>query len=651
MRKASTFAVSLLCWPLLLGAQQSPVFRAGAEYVPVDVVVTDANDEPIADLRAEEFQIYDNGRLQTIADFRFVSIPVASRELAAVTNASARRDVATNIRRSPDSRLFVLLIDDLHTLESEVIAVKKVMTDFIGALSPDDEVAVVFVGRSDLSVNFTNDMALGLQAVDRTREALGFAIDALGRSSNDSRGRNERAMTAPGRAVAFAFKNVARALAGSTHPRRAIVYVSGGSPIDHEALNWTHVVSDELKDAFEVARRSNVPIYSLDPRGPVQPADAVRGGIGAIGGLSGEQSTYGVMKRVEAQQANLTAASRNTGGRAFISQSDLTSAVKAIVRENGSFYVLGYYPAPAPREPGFHPIEVKVTRPGARVRARTGYTTRLASASETSADEALANAMSSGVDMRGLTLRAYVAPLLPVDKLMRSAVTIQVTYPTTTSELPFDHVKVQVLAIDADGKVRAKLDRGYTFKPARTERESATFLINGTIDLPAKALTLRIGVSSRALGQTGTVQLPVTVPNPADAGLQAGAIVIGLTGPARESAFEDELVRGIVPFQPTTTRLFSQRSTLRIFTPFYWRGRDESVKVVLTLRSEAFTAQREEVLQGPKGEKDRRVAALDTLIPLAKLLGPVSLELEARLANGQVSRQTVAFDVRAPISR
>ena len=39
-----------------------------------------------------------------------------------------------------------------------------------------------------------------------------------------------------------------------------------------------------------------------------------------------------------------------------------------------------------------------------------------------------------------------------------------------------------------------------------------TFLIDDAMDLPSQALTLRIGVASRALGRTGTVQLPVEVP-------------------------------------------------------------------------------------------------------------------------------------------
>ncbi len=654
MQKTLPVVALLMCSGLLVIAQpavqQAPVFRAGTEYVPVDVVVTDANDAPIMDLHRGEFEIYESGRRQTIEDFKFVSIPVADRDLAAIRPAAAVKDVASNVRVSPDSRLFVLLIDGLHTLDSEIIAVKKVMSDFVRALSPDDEVAVMFVGRADLSLNFTTDSARVLKTIERTREAFGFGIDALGRA-DDSRFRDDRAMTAPGRAVALAFKNVARALAGSTHQRRAIIYVSGGSPIDHRILTkQSEAVMADLKAAFEVARQANVPIYSLDPRGPVQAADAVRGGQGFMNS-DGGASTEGVLRQVAMQQESLSMASVDTGGRAFVNQPDLTAAIHAIVRENGSFYVLGYYPSPPARDGRYHPLEVRVTRPGARVRARAGYVSSMAGASETNAAETLAAAMASGVDMHGLTLRAHVAPLLPIDKGMRSTVTIQVTYPTVATELPFDNVKVQVVAIDADGKVRASSDRGYTFKAPASQRESATFLINGTIDLPAQPLSMRIGVSSRALGRTGTVQVPVSVPKASDAQLQMGAVVIGLTGPARESAFGDELVRGLVPFQPTTTRQFSQRSTLRVFAPFFWRGREEPVTVTLTLRSEAFVLRRDESLAPSDGDQGRRLAALDTLIPLAKLLGPITLAVEGRLANGQVAQQTVAFDVRLPVVR
>ena len=130
-----------------------------------------------------------------------------------------------------------------------------------------------------------------------------------------------------------------------------------------------------------------------------------------------------------------------------------------------------------------------------------------------------------------------------------------------------------------------------------------------------------------------------------------GRVVIGLTGPARESAFGDDLVRGLVPFQPTTTRLFGQRTTLRVFAPFFWRASEKVVKVMLTLRSPEVVLQREETLTAVMEAKGRRLTSLDTLIPMAKLAGPITLRIQGRLANGQTTEQTVAFDVRPPAGR
>ena len=67
------------------------------------------------------------------------------------------------------------------------------MTDFVAALSPDDEVAMVFVGRSDLSQNFTKDVGRLLKAVDDVRDALGFGLDALARGPSPGAGRDGRA--------------------------------------------------------------------------------------------------------------------------------------------------------------------------------------------------------------------------------------------------------------------------------------------------------------------------------------------------------------------------------------------------------------------------------------------------------------------------
>ncbi len=56
--------------------------------------------------------------------------------------------------------------------------------------------------------------------------------------------------------------------------------------------------------------------------------------------------------------------------------------------------------------------------------------------------------------------------------------------------------------------------------------------------------------------------------------------------------------------------------------------------------------QRSEIVTASAVDRNQRVAALDTLIPLADLAGPVTLEITGQLANGQVATQTVGFVVR-----
>jgi VWFA-related protein len=625
--------------------QQPPVFRAGIQYVPVDVVVTDSNDKPITDLEAFDFEILDRGKPQRIVDFRLVTIPVGTPGTAVVSRPS---DVASNATPSPDSRLFVVMIDDLHTLEYELIQVKQIATEFIQSLTPTDEVALVFVGRSDLGINFTNDRARLLQAIDRTRDAMGLGIDALGRSGNGAGARN--VAQSYGRALASTLSTTAMAIEGSSHARRAIVYIGAGTPLDPNAgmrgdeRQIAETVHEELKAAYDKARRANVPIYTIDPRGLVQPADAVRGGIG----MSPERAPLGsdVPLRIRLQQENLAVTAINTGGLSFTNQSSLSNAVNAIVADNSSFYLMGFN-ASHGADTFYRNIEVKVHRDGARVRARTGYAFARTTAAAATVGERLGVAMSSGVDVRGLGLRATVAPLLPTNKGMRSAVTIEVAYPAATMDgVTTDTLGVEILALDGDGKVKARVARAYTVRPPGGALETFPVVINDVIDLPDQPLTLRVGVASRALDRAGTVQLPVDAPKASESAIQMGAVVLGLADGGGPPSLGDDFVKAIVPFQPSTVRTFPPQQTLRVFAPVFWRSRETDARVVLTLEGPTVTLRREERLTVATATDGRRLTALDTLIPLAQLSGAYTLRLEANVNDKQTFVREVRFEVR-----
>ena len=56
-----------------------------------------------------------------------------------------------------------------------------------------------------------------------------------------------------------------------------------------------------------------------------------------------------------------------------IGTNDFSRAFADIVRDNSTYYLLGYDPTTERRDGKFHEITVRVKRPGLTVRARRGY--------------------------------------------------------------------------------------------------------------------------------------------------------------------------------------------------------------------------------------------------------------------------------------
>jgi VWFA-related protein len=645
-------ACGVLSLATALVAQQ-PVFRAGTDYVRVDVVVTDKADKPIPDLTKDDFVIEEHGRAQTIDAFQFVSVPLEHRTID-VTHPDPPADVATNLPRSDKSRLFVIVIDDLHILEQDVIAVKRIMTEFFQALSPDDEVAVVFTGRSDLSQNFTSDPARLMKTVDHVRDALAFGLDALGRpNASNVVAPDPKLIESTARRADIVLTNVAKSLAGSGHSRRAMVYVSTGSV----AFTTPHPQDPpppddfyDLQEVYDMARRSNVPIYTIDPRGQAQPEDAVRGGISAVGNLGGgvpETLRALIADNIVRQQNRLAENAVNTGGRAFTNQSNLTKAVDEIVADNGSYYLLGYYPSPFAADGKFHDVKVHVNRPGTIVRARQGYVASAPNGASIDAPTSLDAAMSAGVNVSGIALRAFAAPLAAASKGMTTAITVEVTYPGRPADARRidDELQISVMALDEDAKVKASSTKTLRFSGTAPDDRPITFFVDDAIDLPSQPLTLRVGVASRTLGKAGTVQVPIEAPKISDK-LQIGGVALAVAGPIHEAALNGTAIAQLVPFQPTTSRVFSSGDTLRVFARAFWGSKDTSATATISAPGTSIASKNATLTTSSAGS-GKHQGTIDLEFPLGGLAaGRYTLTIDVRSASGQTAQRLVPFEVR-----
>ena len=101
-----------------------------------------------------------------------MSIPLGRRDLDAKRPGPVA-DVASNDAPSA-SRAIAIVIDpfQLTTNAETLVRVRRAIVDVLRGLSDEDEVAVLFTGRSALSVDFTRDPARLLGAVEQVKAAL-----------------------------------------------------------------------------------------------------------------------------------------------------------------------------------------------------------------------------------------------------------------------------------------------------------------------------------------------------------------------------------------------------------------------------------------------------------------------------------------------
>src|ERR1700716_581840 len=94
--------------------QQPPTFKVRVDYVEVDVVVTDRPGNLVRDLKKEDFQVLEDGKSQSITNFARVYFPFERAYRPLFAASPIEPDVKTN-ERPFDGRIYVMVIDDLHT--------------------------------------------------------------------------------------------------------------------------------------------------------------------------------------------------------------------------------------------------------------------------------------------------------------------------------------------------------------------------------------------------------------------------------------------------------------------------------------------------------------------------------------------------------
>ena len=391
--------------------QSTFLLRAQRNLVLVRVVVRDANSHEVGNLRQQDFQLFDNGKLQTIAHFSIERPSSGNPSPAALAGQKPRPDAGPDHPGAPvlPQRFVALFFDDVHLKFEDVARVRDAADHYLTArLTPEDR-SGIFTSSGQGILDFTNDRERLHEALSRlqSRRTLGageshrcpdlsdYEAYLVDRHDSDALlvatmetigclcGGNPTGCPAEQHAATVArqiveesehqarytFRGLDQLMRRmeSVPGQRNIVLVSPGF------LNQTLLY--ETSDTINRALRSSIIISALDAKGldVVLPlGDATQKAPGPPG-VAGKVSSMRIAGH-SADSDVMAEVASGTGGTFFHNSNDLDRGFRETGELPEVYYVLAFSPQDLKYDGKFHNIKVNVLSPThVTVQARRGY--------------------------------------------------------------------------------------------------------------------------------------------------------------------------------------------------------------------------------------------------------------------------------------
>jgi len=550
--------------------QQAPAFRSEAELVTVDVVVTDKRGDPVADLRAEDFVVTEEGRPQKVQFFQSVTAALRTRSETA-PGRSYR--YSTNVgAQAHAGRSFVLFVDDVHLSQEQGERAKKALEQFLNdEAETGDLVSLVApakalrwhtrlpLGRAELVkiLGSLRGSYLPEISVERVSDYEAYRIHVLQdeqmaervgrRFSNfhvagrdpvnlqkDEGPRPENKGSTAGLLEPFVQSRAAEAYVRATarnrttlgalmetiqsmeavRGRKSVIVMSPGFILDQELALFRQV-----EDA---ARRANIAMYFVDVRGlEVQSVFA----SAQFGSPIDSRDIGAANADLTLEAEGAVSLAESSGGFSVQNKNDLEAGLRRIARESQVYYLLGYAPFEGRADGKFRRINVRVNRPDVQVRARKGY---YAGGVHVSADkhtdatvtDPLEVALDSPYDLDALPVRAAsyifgdtkpgeVSVRLAIEADLRSFVL------KSADGVPGDVLDLRVLVTNPATGETKRFERAVemTLQGGAPQAEtSAWYPVSEAFDLAPGTYQARVAVRDRNSGRIGAVTHDFEVP-------------------------------------------------------------------------------------------------------------------------------------------
>jgi len=265
-------------------AQQVPappgVIRINVNLVQVDAVVTDNKGKAVTDLKAEDFEVLQDGKPQVITNLAFIDVKDSAVRASVIRPAAQPRGgppvpppPPPAFRPQQIRRTVALVVDDLGLSFDSIVRVRQALTKWVDTdMQPGDLVAVIgtSAGMGALQ-QFTGDKRLLRSAIERgTTGRVGISSfaaleDAGAAGSIDTTAFNQELEQTYSVGSMGAIQYVVQGLRDLPGRKRLILF--------SESMRLTfpdvrsQLVEERLRRLSDAANRSSVVIYAIDPRG------------------------------------------------------------------------------------------------------------------------------------------------------------------------------------------------------------------------------------------------------------------------------------------------------------------------------------------------------------------------------------------------
>lgn len=408
--------------PEMTASNTAPTFSSRVNLVMVPVVVRDKKGRAVGDLKQDDFQLFDRGKVQIVSRF---SVDSPRNPKAAAS--TAREDAAESAKTLPEpsagnsklseailpERFVAYVFDDIHTSAADLARTRILAQKHLDeALDPASR-AAIFTTSGQHTLDFTDDrdkLREGIARIQRTslvRSVQGdcpavdfFMADDVENKHDDAafqallqetfscasldpkkasdvqianslvksatrQGLNEGEENS--RLALTTLRDIVRRMTAAPGSRTIVILSPG--------FFLTSDLRFEESDVMDRAIKGNVTISSVDARGLftiIPGGDASTKTIA----ISGQSAAIRSALDRDAQLANadiMAELADATGGRFFHNDNGLLEGLKLVAAQPEYMYLLGFSPQNLKLDGGYHALKVTLKAKGYDVQARRGY--------------------------------------------------------------------------------------------------------------------------------------------------------------------------------------------------------------------------------------------------------------------------------------